>query len=141
MIALLFLVQLVACAGMLGIVWIVQLSTYPLFAKIGAEHFQAYHRAYTGSVVFVILPLMLLELGSCAAIFWLQPSFWNGVSGGLLGVIWASTFFIQVPLHNRLEQGFDEKLGRKLVRTNWIRTVAWTARIGILGWQLLSTLS
>jgi hypothetical protein len=46
----------------------------------------------------------------------------------LLAAIWLSTFGLQVPLHRRLELGFDDDAHAALVRTNWIRTLAWTAR-------------
>jgi hypothetical protein len=50
---------------------------------------------------------------------------------GLTAVVWTSTFFIQVPLHNQLAAGFDAAVHNSLVNTNWIRTFAWTLR-GIL---------
>ena len=42
--------------------------------------------------------------------------------------IWASTFFIQVPVHNRLCVAFDADLHGRLVQSNWIRTVLWSVR-------------
>jgi hypothetical protein len=42
--------------------------------------------------------------------------------------IWASTFFIQVPVHDRLCVAFDAELHRRLVLSNWIRTVLWSCR-------------
>jgi hypothetical protein len=39
--------------------------------------------------------------------------------------------FLQVPAHEGLSQRFDPDLTRRLVRTNWIRTIGWTAR-GVL---------
>jgi hypothetical protein len=46
------------------------------------------------------------------------------------------TFFISVPFHNRLAQGFDYIAIDGLVRTNWLRTLAWTARLTLLGFML-----
>ena len=54
----------------------------------------------------------------------------------LVGVIWLSTAFVQVPLHQALSNGFDADVHRRLVATNWIRTVAWTIRGGLVGWLL-----
>ena len=42
-------------------------------------------------------------------------------------IIWLSTMVLQVPCHRRLETGFDAAVARRLVRTNWVRTFAWTA--------------
>ena len=50
------------------------------------------------------------------------------ISLGLLAVIWISTAAVQVPLHGRLEREFTPEAHRMLVRTNWVRTAAWTAR-------------
>ena len=53
----------------------------------------------------------------------------------LIGVIWLSTFLVQVPLHDLLGQGFDPDRHAALVRTNWIRTLAWSARgVLLLAW-------
>jgi hypothetical protein len=46
----------------------------------------------------------------------------------LVVVIWFSTFLLQVPCHTRLSQGFDAQIHAQLVSTNWIRTLAWSAR-------------
>ena len=46
----------------------------------------------------------------------------------LLAVVWISTFAVQVPLHRRLAEGYDAARHRRLVLSNWIRTLAWTAR-------------
>jgi hypothetical protein len=49
----------------------------------------------------------------------------------LLAGIWASTFFLQVPCHLKLSTGWDAATHRFLVQSNWIRTVLWTARLGV----------
>ena len=46
----------------------------------------------------------------------------------LLTIIWASTLALQVPRHSRLQRGFHTASHRALVRSNWIRTAAWSAR-------------
>ena len=49
-------------------------------------------------------------------------------AAALLFALWLSTLLFYAPLHMRLSTGFDAVVHRRLVRTNWIRTVAWTAR-------------
>ena len=51
----------------------------------------------------------------------------------VLGVLfaWLCTAVFQAPIHLRLMRGFDAPLIRRLILSNWIRTLAWTAR-GIL---------
>jgi hypothetical protein len=41
-------------------------------------------------------------------------------------------------MHARLGQGADEAALRRLVRTNWIRTLAWTARGVLVLWMLVA---
>ena len=61
---------------------------------------------------------------------------WSVVLGAaLVGVIWASTAFVQVPLHSALGGAFDGDAHGKLVATNWVRTAAWTARGGLVLWM------
>jgi hypothetical protein len=51
---------------------------------------------------------------------------------GLVGVVWASTFLVQVPMHERLSSGRGASAHTRLLMTNWIRTVAWTLRGGLV---------
>jgi hypothetical protein len=50
-----------------------------------------------------------------------------------VGVAWASTALLSVPLHGRLAGGLDLDQVDALVATNWVRTLAWTARGLLLG--------
>jgi len=52
----------------------------------------------------------------------------------LILIAWISTFFIQIPIHNRLEDGKDDQQIQKLISSNWIRTVCWTAKLGFVAW-------
>jgi hypothetical protein len=63
---------------------------------------------------------------------------WLGI--GLIAFIWASTFLLQVPAHSQLSSGFDETSWRMLVRSNWLRTIAWSARAGLVTYWLHRTL-
>lgn len=130
-----------ATCGMVGLIWFVQVVHYPLMARVGAEVYPAYQRAHATRTTWVVAPLMLTEAATAAALLWLlrgQPwglaAAWVGV--GLLAAIWASTFLLQVPAHERLAAGFDADAHRRLVSSNWIRTFAWTAR-GMLAIALL----
>ena len=120
---------------MTGIIWFVQIVHYPLFAEVGPEQFTQYESLHVRWTGYVVGPLMLLELGTGLLLFMGlndHTRWWLGASLIALGLIWLSTFFLQVPLHAKISQGFDTDAIRQLVRTNWIRTVLWSLRAGIL---------
>jgi hypothetical protein len=126
-----------------GLIWTIQLVHYPLFAKVGADRWMEYERLHQMRITTLVGPLMLAELVTAALL--LAPLVSGGkpawlpiIGAGLLAVIWASTFFIQVPIHSALERGFDPVLIERLVATNWIRTIAWTAR-AVIAIELLRT--
>jgi hypothetical protein len=49
----------------------------------------------------------------------------------LVAAIWTSTALVQVPCHRKLSGGFDLRTAHRLIKTNWLRTLAWTARAGL----------
>lgn len=51
--------------------------------------------------------------------------------------IWGCTFFLSVPLHAVLGKGKDAAVIRRLVNTNWPRTVLWTAKAAWVTWLFL----
>jgi hypothetical protein len=78
------------------------------------------------------MPVMTLE--ALAALHLARsapgPATWSGLA--LVGLLWLSTFFVQVPLHARLARGFDAHLHGRLVASSWIRTGAWSARAALV---------
>ncbi|MFP4069423.1 MAG: hypothetical protein ACLFVC_04495 [Opitutales bacterium] len=114
--------------GMVVVVWLVQLVIYPGFLAMEAERLRSWHRSYTFRVSFVIMPLMLLQLGLVgrAALLGRDPGDLMALAG--VAVCWLLTFGVSVPLHRRVAdgEGGRETLNR-LIRTNWPRTVLWTA--------------
>jgi hypothetical protein len=125
---------------MTGVIWVVQGVHYPLFRYVGAAHYPDYQAAHMRRITWIVAPLMTLELGTAGALVWSPPSFipawavWTGL--GLVLGIWGTTALVQVPLHRRLTTGFDPMAHRRLVRTNWVRTTAWTLRAGLVVWML-----
>ena len=125
------LVHLAATLGMAGVIWYVQVVHYPLMRFVAADRFPEFHEAHEIRTGFVVVPLMLAEAGSAALLLVVPGAIpnvllWLGM--GLLVVIWSSTAWVQVPCHRRLGRGFDAGTHRRLIRTNWIRTMAWSAR-------------
>jgi len=135
----LLLVHVAATLFMTGLVWFVQVVHYPLFARVGREGFPGYERQHSARTTWVVAPVMLIELAAAMALLAAPgvPRWMSGTGAGLLAVVWLSTFFLQVPRHDELARGFDPAAHARLVRTNWIRTAAWTAR-GVLSLAMVS---
>ena len=130
--------QAFSTLSLVGLIWTIQVVHYPLFARVGTAEFVEYQHRHMRRITWVVAPLMFAELGAASLLFLMMPSNPLAVAGvSLVAVIWLSTALIQVPCHNRLVDGFDEQSHRKLVNSNWIRTVAWTIR-GVLSLAMLS---
>ncbi|MGF1572821.1 MAG: hypothetical protein ACFCU1_07095 [Sumerlaeia bacterium] len=125
---------------MIGLIWFVQVVHYPLFAVVGESGYKAYQLEHMRLTTFVVMPVMLIELATAAALVFLAidriPWMFFVANASLLGLIWLSTFFIQVPVHEQLVSGLNEQLVQKLVSGNWIRTVLWSARGLMLLWAV-----
>jgi len=130
---IIFIIHLFFTCYMTGLIWFVQLVHYPLLGKIGEEAFLEYERHHQSWTFWVVGLQMVIEFGTGIWLLLIQsynPLQWVNV--GLLLIIWSSTFFIQSPLHTKLGREFQVEWQRKLVATNWVRTVAWTVRSVIL---------
>lgn len=134
----LLLINLTLTAFLTGLIWFVQVVHYPIFLRVRPENFTAFHQAHTGLTSQVVILPMLLELGFAFALaFKENTGIMAWFAFALVGIPWASTFFLSVPLHNALHTtGYDPSLIQRLVNTNWIRCWAWTLRTGLLCWML-----
>jgi len=133
----LWLLQLLASSAMLGLIWMIQIVHYPLFERVSRDHYVRYQEEHVRKITWVVLPLMATELVSAVAFcafahpLMVRHPAWLAALV-LLAAIWLSTAFVQVPLHNRLASGFHGPTHQQLVKTNWIRTIAWTLRVGLV---------
>ena len=129
-------IHLFATIFMVGLVWFVQLLHYPLFHQVSLENFQGYHQRYLRESGFLIAPVMLVEVISGSVLVFLKADLLLILNMTFLALIWLSTFLLQVPFHNRLGEQRNEQIIRKLVNSNWLRTVLWSVR-GLLLLYLL----
>jgi len=132
------LVQLGTTLPLVGLIWVVQVVVYPQFLRVGPAEFRGYHRLYTRLITPIVGPLMALELAASLAWAVLPQArvpAWSTAAGLVLALsTWASTVGLAVPRHDRLSHGMNEGVVVSLVRVNWFRTVAWSARGALLLW-------
>ena len=121
--------NMAASWGLCVLIWLVQIIIYPGFHRILPEDFVDYHRWYATRISIIVMPLMMVEIIAVAG--WL----WSGletlpaaIAAAAVAMVWLSTLTLQVPIHRRLQHGKDAALIRRLVATNWIRTVAWSIK-------------
>lgn len=134
------LLQVAATFSMVGLIWFVQIVHYPLMDRVGREEFCKYEMDHQRLTSWVVVPLMTGELLSAVLLLWYRPSgidsivAWVGIV--LLGSIWLVTFCVQVPQHTSLVASYDAEVHRGLVKGNWYRTLAWTARGLLVLWMI-----
>lgn len=135
---LLLVLHLVATAFMTGLIWFVQVVHYPLFQQVPDDRFEHYQAQHMNLTTRVVAPAMLIELVTSALVLIRTPESLQWTALLLLGLIWLSTAILQVPCHQRLCQGFCLVTARRLVATNWIRTIAWSLRTILAGAMILA---
>lgn len=122
--------QLFSTLFLMGLIWFVQVVHYPLFSVVGnSPHYYSEHQRRT---TWIVLPVMLTELASVLYLFYFRGTLSDQVGLVLLAGIWTSTFLLQVPCHRKLLKNYSPCTVKRLVRTNWIRTVFWTLRAFII---------
>jgi len=139
---MLLLVHSLTTFILLGVIWLVQLVHYPLMEFVEEARFSAFERSHREAIIWIVAPAMLIE-GLTGV--WLCISLPNDgrrtlalMGLFLLGVIWTSTVFIQIPLHDALQTKFLSSNLDRLVATNWIRTIAWSLRGAVCFFLLIT---
>ena len=120
-----------ATLAMTGLIWFVQLVHYPLFELAARQSFTEFARQHQRRTGWVVMPLMLVEAVTAVLLLVRHPGLWTATGAALLAVVWLSTALVQVPQHRRLSLGYDAAAVRRLVTTNWLRTLSWTARAAV----------
>ncbi|TSC70369.1 MAG: putative signal peptide protein [Parcubacteria group bacterium Gr01-1014_46] len=136
---LLFVIHYVSTLIMTGAIWLAQLSQYPLLVYVGRKNFIRYEHEHVRRISGIAWFIIYLELITSVLLLLQQGTRTNKflwIAFILIVIIWLATWFIQYPIHKKLEQGFDKRLYRKLVSSNWIRTISWTIRSLILTYIL-----
>lgn len=116
---------------LVGLIWTVQVVHYPLMALVGREHFVAYEAAHSPRMASVVVLPWAVQGITTAWLLVERPEevgaalVWGGAVAALVTVL--VTALASVPAHTLLSAGFDAQTHARLVRTNWLRTAAWSA--------------
>ena len=146
------LLNLALACALTGLIWLVQVVQYPGLMLVGQAEFGRYHSAHTRRMGYVVAAPMVLELALATWLAWAAYPVWGAglaLAQLALVVVWLATFLLAVPFNNRLAAHgqchvvggqYFLRLGIRsfafdgLTRTNWLCTLAWTARALLLGW-------
>ena len=116
---------------MIGVSLITHFVTYPSFKLIKSSLFSEFHKSYTNKMLFIVAPVMILELISSLFLVIFDISDNNTEIGLLISLmlIWFLTFFIIVPIHNKLTVNYNKDLNQKLIKYNGLRTIFWIIKL------------
>ena len=139
MLSILFTVNIVVTAIMVGVIWTIQLVHYPFFHRLEKDNYELHMDDHREKISYIVIPVMLAELSTAISLVLInsryQPEFIAGLI--LLLLIWISTALLQVPSHSRLAGGYNPSEVQKLLKSNWIRTGLWSIRLILLIFVLI----
>ncbi len=124
---------------MVGVIVFVQIVHYPLFSNIGRDGFSHYANRHQILTTWVVgAPMIAEALLATVFMIWLStPEGSARLDGstvflnvGIEMLILVVTAVFSIPCHAALAQGFDQRVVKRLVWTNWLRTFAWLCK----GW-------
>ena len=114
--------------GLLVLIWIVQRIVYPSFLHYDVTNLIKWHTQYTSRFTFIVMPLMLGQLGISIYQLIMEINLYTVLSLIIIILIWLSTFLQFVPIHAKISNGnVTQKMLDSLIKKNWIRTFLWTA--------------
>lgn len=112
----------------LGTIWFCQLTFYPLFARVGAAEYAGYHRFYTTHIMFQVIIPGFMSFVLPILVLWLLPAsvpVWMALANVAMGIVGLLvTVGLEIPRHNKLDHGKDDRLIAELIAYNWPRTAS-----------------
>ena len=129
------IIHTAATWAMVGLIWVVQVVVYPAFREVPESAFAEYERAHQRRMVAVLALFAPLEIITGAIVFLAPgdvPRWLPFIAGAVLAALWAGTGAYFAPLHGRMADRYSRSDIELLIRTNWFRTIGWTARGGLV---------
>ena len=120
-------ISLMVDAGLVILIWIVQLVIYPSFLHYTTENLYSWHQKYTSRIAIMVVPLMLFQLIYGLIILFYFPTINHFIYLGIVIFLWVFTLLSFAPLHFKISDGnVNNKLLTTLIHRNWIRTLLWS---------------
>lgn len=119
--------RMLADVGLVVLIWITELITYPSFKRIKESELQEWHPIYTKRISFLVAPLMFVQASTGLLHLYSNTNIFSIMAFAFVLLTFYITFFIAVPLHNQIEKEMDIKgaVGA-LNAKNKYRTLVWT---------------
>ncbi len=137
----LLVAHLVLAAAYAGFQWTVRGLVYPQFRQVPPDAFPAYERAHQRRIARVVGPLFV---GQAVTTLWLLATRPAGTrllpvlaGGACFAAALAVTALVAVPLHRRLDAGWDAAAHRALCRADTARALAASAGTLTAAWLVL----
>lgn len=126
---ILFLIHFASTLYLLGLIFVIQFVHYPSFIYVSEKDFSHFEKFHTSKMGLIVAPIMLLELFTALfLILFFDTSLLFLLLSLMILIIWLTTISLSVPCHHQLLQGKDLAVIKKLIKTNWPRTLLWTIR-------------
>jgi hypothetical protein len=133
------LVDTAAATFMAGVLWTMQLLNYPLLSLVGRDAFPDYEAAHNRRFGIIVFPGVAVALIGAIGLLVTRPAAipaWAPVVAlVLVSLVVSSTAALQARQHGQLARGFDERMNRALVVSNWIRVADWSAASVLSLWM------
>ena len=132
---LILLLQVLTTWTLLGILWFMQLVHYPLFKRI-KENFVKYEKEHLKRTAAFLVPLLVIDFAlNVMLVISLEKGPYTFLISFALAmniITWLSAFFFQIEQHQTLSTHFSKSIVHKLVKTNWVSTIAWTIKSALV---------
>lgn len=122
------LATLVSSWYLSGLAVTVALNVYPSIDFVDRDRWQKFHEHHSNRISWAVGPAWFVQAAGLAIWLFSGPhetlAMWMLSSLCALGAV-GLTIFRAVPIHQKLSQGFDAELLRKLRVAHVLRTISW----------------
>ncbi len=122
------LVTLISSWYLVGLSVTVALNVYPSFEFVDGDKWQKFHEHHSNRISWAVGPAWIAQAAGLAIWLFSSPratlAMWTSSALFALGAV-GLTIFSAVPIHQKLSQGFNADLLRKLRFAHVLRTISW----------------